>query len=302
MVFEKTLTAMVKGIRAHRGKESEYINSCLQEIQKEVISTNMSTKSLAILKLAYLNMLGYDMSWASFQIVEVMSHNRFSLRRPGYLASAICFGTNTDVGLLTINLFKKDFGSKSQYETGMALNCLSNICSPEICRDIIGDLSAMLASSRPYIRKKTMLCLFCVFVRDPQALRTCFPKLKERLGDEDQGVLTATVNTFLELARKNARNYLSLVPQLYHILVNTTNNWLTIKLLKLFQLLVPLEPRLPAKMSEPLINLLNTTKALSVEYEAIRCTVRTLPEGTPLMVLAMEKLQTFLNSSDRNLR
>lgn len=302
MVFEKTLTAMVKGIRANRGKETEYIHSCIQEIQKEVVSANVATKSMAVLKLAYLNMLGYDMSWAAFQMVEVMSHNKFTTRRPGYLASALCFGPSTDVGLLTINLFKKDFGSKSQYETGMALTCLSSICSPEICRDIIGDLSSMLSSSRPYIRKKTMLCLFRIFVRDPQALRTCFPKLKERLGDEDQGVLTATVNTFLELARKNAKNYLSLVPQLYHILVNTTNNWLTIKLLKLFQLLVPLEPRLPSKMNEPLTNLLNTTKAQSVEYEAIRCTIRTMPDGSPLMTLALEKLQTFLNSSDRNLR
>ena len=75
-----------------------------------------------------------------------------------------------------------------------------------------------------------MLCLFRIFLKalrgvevkglwhqDPPALRSCFPKLKDRLGDEDQvggmrrveracqGVLTATVNTFLELARKNAK-------------------------------------------------------------------------------------------------
>lgn len=301
-MFEKSLTAMVKGIRAHRGKESEYINSCLQELQKEITSKNLATKSMAVLKLAYLSMLGYDMSWATFAVVEVMSHNRFSVKRPGYLASSMSFVETTDVGLLTINLFKKDFGSKSQYECGMALSCLSSICSAEISRDIITDLVAMLSSSRPYLRKKTILCLFRVFQKDPPALRTYFPRLKERLSDEDQGVLTATVNTFLELARRNARNYLSLVPQLYHILVNTTNNWLSIKLLKVFQLLCPLEPRLPAKMVEPLTNLLNTTKAQSVEFEAIRCTVRTMPEGTELMTMALDKLQTFLKSSDRNLR
>jgi len=302
MVFEKSLTAMVKGIRAHRGKESEYINSCLQELQKEITSKNLATKSMAVLKLAYLSMLGYDMSWATFAVVEVMSHNRFAVKRPGYLASSISFCETTDVGLLTINLFKKDFGSKSQYECGLALSCLSSICSAEISRDIMTDLVAMLSSSRPYLRKKTILCLFRMFQKDPPALRTYFPRLKERLSDEDQGVLTATVNTFLELARRNARNYLSLVPQLYHILVNTTNNWLSIKLLKVFQLLCPLEPRLPAKMVEPLTNLLNTTKAQSVEFEAIRCTVRTMPDGTELMNVAMEKLQTFLKSSDRNLR
>lgn len=301
-MFEKSLTAMVKGIRAHRGKESDYIHQCVQEIQKEVTSKNLNTKSMAILKLAYLAMLGYDMSWSRFAVVEVMSHARFAIKRPGYLASSISFTDSTDVGLLTINLFKKDFGSKSQYESGMAISCLSSICTPEISRDILTDLMAMLSSSRAYLRKKTVLCLFRVFLKDPPALRTCFPKLKDRLADEDQGVLTATVNTFLELARKNARNYLSLVPQLYHILVNTTNNWLSIKLLKVFQLLCPLEPRLPGKMVEPLTNILNTTKAASVEFEAIRCAVRSLPEGSTVIGLSIEKLQAFLNSSDRNLR
>lgn len=302
MVFEKSLTAMVKGIRAHRGKETEYISQCLQEIQKEVTSKNMSTKSMAILKLAYLTMFGYDMSWSTFAIVEVMSHGRFSVKRPGYLASSMSFTDTTDVGLLTINLFKKDFGGKSQYETGMAISCLSSICTPEISRDIITDLVAMLSSSRAYLRKKTVLCLYRVFLKDPTALRTFFPKLKERLADEDQGVLTASVNTFLELARKNAKNYLSLVPQLYHILVNTTNNWCSIKLMKLFQLLCPHEPRLPARLVEPLTNLLNTTKAQSVEMEAIRCVLRVMPEGSAITALAIEKNQMLLNSADRNLR
>lgn len=301
-MFEKNLTALVKGIRANRGKETEYIQTCMQEIQKEVHSSNMSVKSQAVLKLAYLTMMGYDMTWSTFAVVEVMHANRFTLKRPGYLAAAMCFTDTTDVGLLTINLFKKDFGSKSQYETGMAISCLSSICTPEISRDILTDLMTMLSSSRAYLRKKAVLGLYRIFLKDPLALRTCFPKLKDLLKDEDQGVLTATVNTFLELARKNAKNYLSLVPPLYHILTNTTNNWLSIKLLKVFQLLCPLESRLPAKMVEPLTAILNTTKAQSVEFETIRCVVRVMPEGTALMSLALEKLKTFLNSSDRNLR
>ena len=82
-----------------------------------------------------------------------MSNSRFATKRPGYLASSISFTEQTDVGLLTINLFKKegraacgarfacfsaanslrkqDFGSQSQYEAGMAINCLSNICSEQ---------------------------------------------------------------------------------------------------------------------------------------------------------------------------
>ena len=70
MVFEKSLTAMVKGIRANRGKEQEYISTCFSEIKVEIMSKTPSVKSNAIAKLAYLSMLGYDMSWANFAIVD----------------------------------------------------------------------------------------------------------------------------------------------------------------------------------------------------------------------------------------
>lgn len=109
-----------KGIRSHRGKEQEYMNLCIQEIRKEVQSRNAQVKSNAILKLSYLSMFGYDMSFASFPITEVMSAPKFAVKRPGYLAASVSFTDKTDVALLTINLFKKDFGSKSPVETGMA--------------------------------------------------------------------------------------------------------------------------------------------------------------------------------------
>ncbi len=58
MVFEKTLVTMVKGLRAHRGTEDQYITQCFQEIKGELQAQNLKVKSMAVLKLAYLNMLG----------------------------------------------------------------------------------------------------------------------------------------------------------------------------------------------------------------------------------------------------
>ena len=58
MVFEKTLVTMVKGIRGARGQEEQYIQQSIQEIKLELQSSNLHVKSMAVLKLAYLNMLG----------------------------------------------------------------------------------------------------------------------------------------------------------------------------------------------------------------------------------------------------
>lgn len=52
-------------------------------------------------------MLGYDISFAAFKIVEVMSSSKFSLKRVGYLAACVSFNDNTDVMMLTTNMLKK---------------------------------------------------------------------------------------------------------------------------------------------------------------------------------------------------
>lgn len=52
-------------------------------------------------------MLGYDISWAAFNIIEVMSSHKFTYKRIGYLAASQCFNENTDVLMLTTNMIKK---------------------------------------------------------------------------------------------------------------------------------------------------------------------------------------------------
>uniref|UniRef100_A0A8C2SIN4 Clathrin/coatomer adaptor adaptin-like N-terminal domain-containing protein n=1 Tax=Capra hircus TaxID=9925 RepID=A0A8C2SIN4_CAPHI len=52
-------------------------------------------------------MLGYDISWAAFNIIEVMSASKFTFKRIGYLAASQCFHEGTDVIMLTTNQIRK---------------------------------------------------------------------------------------------------------------------------------------------------------------------------------------------------
>lgn len=45
-------------------------------------------------------MLGYDISWAGFNIIEVMSSSKFTSKRIGYLAASQSFHTDTDVNII----------------------------------------------------------------------------------------------------------------------------------------------------------------------------------------------------------
>ncbi|KAJ2170200.1 AP-3 complex subunit delta, partial [Coemansia sp. RSA 560] len=67
-MFEKTLTDLIQGLRANKRNEAEYIQRSLSEIQREVQLSDMHQKSVAVDKINYLHMLGYDMNWANFNV------------------------------------------------------------------------------------------------------------------------------------------------------------------------------------------------------------------------------------------
>ena len=129
------------------------------------------------------------MSWASFATIEVMSSPRFAHKRIGYLAASQGFTQDTEVILLTTNLLKKELrgagGNNMQgvYEAGLAINCISNIVTEDLARDLLPELTTLTRHPQPYLRKKAILCLFKVFVKYPQALRLTFGDIQNALQD-----------------------------------------------------------------------------------------------------------------------
>lgn len=218
-------------------------------------------------------MLGYDASWASFSMIEVMSQPRFAYKRIGYLAASQTFTKDTDVILLCTQLFSKEFRDSNPYEMGLAINCLSNICNEDLAKSLLKDVTVMLTSSRPYIRKKAVLVLYKMFLQFPQGLRLAFDQLKRRLHDDSRAVQSCAVNVICELARRKPANYLSLAPDLFGLLTNSHNNWMLIKVVKLLGQLVGEEPRLARKLLAPLAQIITTTPAKSLLYVRVAVSV-----------------------------
>jgi len=308
-MFDKNLTDLVRGIRNNKEGENKYIAACLEEIKQELRQYNLSVKANAVAKLNYLQMLGYDISWAGFNVIEVMSSTKFTEKRIGYLAASQSFHQDTEVLMLATNMIRKDLSSTSMYEAGLTLSSLSCFLSPDLARDLANDVMSLLTSTKPYLRKKGVLLLYKVFLRYPEALRPAFPRLKEKLEDPDPGVQSAAVNVICELARKNPKNYLSLAPTFFKLMTSSTNNWMLIKIIKLFGALTPLEPRLGKKLIEPLTNLIHSTSAMSLLYECINTVIAVLisistgmPNHAASIQLCVQKLRILIEDSDQNLK
>jgi len=308
-MFDKNLTDLVRGIRNNRENEGKYIAQCLEEIKQELRQNVTAVKANAVAKLTYLQMLGYDISWAGFNIIEVMSSTKFTEKRVGYLSASQSFHEDTEVLMLATNMIRKDLSSTSQYEAGLTLSSLACFLSPDLARDLANDIMSLLTSTKPYLRKKGVLLMYKVFLKYPEALRPAFPRLKEKLEDPDPGVQSAAVNVICELARKNPKNYLSLAPTFFKLMTSSTNNWMLIKIIKLFGALTPLEPRLGKKLIEPLTNLIHSTSAMSLLYECINTVIAVLisistgmPNHAASIQLCVQKLRILIEDSDQNLK
>ncbi|THH19000.1 hypothetical protein EW146_g2089 [Bondarzewia mesenterica] len=304
-MWERTLQDLIRGLRANKKDEAKFIAQAVDEIRHEIRDKDMELKAGAVLKLTYLQMLGYDMSWASFHVVEVMSSPKFHLKSVGYLAATQSFGQDTDVLMLTTNLLKKDLNSNPA-DVAVTLNGLSHIVSPDLARDLSRDLVSMLNHSRPHIRKRAVIAVYKVLLKYPEATAYALTRLKEKLDDPDPGVVAATVNVLCELVRRDPRDYLPLAPRLFHLLTTSSNNWMLIKTIKLFGFLSPFEPRLVRKLQPPITELISTTPAISLLYECVHtCIVGGMLQsasGHSLAELCVTKLAAFLQDPDQNLK
>jgi len=312
-MFEKDVLQLIRGLRSHKGQEREYIQSALRECKKEIKSNDMDQKATALLKLVYLEMFGHDMGWASFNVLEVMSSQKYPHKRIGYLAAVQSFRPDTEVLMLAENLLKKDLTSPDKTLIHLPLNAIPHLINPSMANSLLADLLPRLSHSHPAVRKKTIVTLYRLAVVYPETLRPAWPKIKERLLDEneDPTVTAAIVNVVCELGWRRPQDFLPLAPRLFELLTQGGNNWMAIKIIKLFSQLTPLEPRLVRKLLPPLTNIIKTTPAMSLLYECINGIIQGgimevaggTTEGDEVARLCVSKLRAMLVvQGDPNLR
>lgn len=112
---------------------------------------------------------------------------------------------------------------------------LPHIITPSLSTSLLSDTLSRLSHSHVMVRKKAIVCLYRLSLVYPEALKLAWPKIKERLMDdqEDSSVTTAVINVVCELGWRRPQDFLPLAPRLFDLLVDGGNNWMAIKIIKL---------------------------------------------------------------------
>lgn len=172
---------------------------------------------------------GWDISepFRAFDLIPKFSCSPpTSLRR--YLSASWC-GKKLEL------ISPQDIASPILPMIGLPLVALPHVINSSLTLSLLTDLIPRLSHSNPAIRKKSVVVLYRFALVYPDTLRPAWPKIKDMLMDEneDSSVTAAVINVVCELGWRRPEDFLSLAPRLFSLLVDSGNNWMAIKIIKL---------------------------------------------------------------------
>lgn len=98
-------------------------------------------------KLLYIHMLGYPAHFGQVECLKLVTSNKFSDKRIGYLGAMLLLDELKDIHMLITNSMQNDLNHQLQYVSGLALCTLGTIVSVDMARDLAGDVEKLLKSS-----------------------------------------------------------------------------------------------------------------------------------------------------------
>ncbi|KAH0463471.1 hypothetical protein IEQ34_008053 [Dendrobium chrysotoxum] len=301
-LFQRSLDDMIKALRSAPGGESSLIHRLLAEIRREIRSTDSDTKFFALQKLTYLSSIYFlDMSWAAFHALELLASSVPAFKRTAYLSASLSFHpSSTDLLPLATHQIRKDLQSPNPSLSSPALHLLALSSSPDLALHLSNDLLSLLSSPRAavHVRCRAVITSLPVLRLTPDSARAFLPKLVEALSPSSP-LLSAAAGIFCELVCSgDPRPYLPLAPDFHQVLLECRNNWILIKILKIFARLIVLEPRLKRKLVDPICELMRRSPAKSLVFECLRVVFCSFPDEETAFQLAVDKVKEFVAADD----
>ncbi|KAI1285283.1 AP-1 complex subunit gamma-1 [Halotydeus destructor] len=302
--------------RAVIQKECAYIRSTFREEDNVWRCRNVA-------KLLYIHMLGYPAHFGQLECLKLIASPRFTDKRIGYLGAMLLLDERQDVHLLITNSLKNDLNSQTQFIVGLALCALGAICSPEMSRDLAGEIERLMKSSNTYIKKKAILCAARIVRKVPELMEVFIPVSRTILNEKNHGVLVTGVTLITEICEQSSDTqayFKKMVPNLVRILKNLTmagyspehdvcgvsDPFLQVKILRLLRLLGRDDVEASEAMNDILAQVATNTEnsknvGNAILYETV-ISIMDIKSESGLRVLGVNILGRFLLNTDKNIR
>ncbi|PAA66109.1 hypothetical protein BOX15_Mlig014146g1, partial [Macrostomum lignano] len=321
----KRLRDLIREIRAAKtaAEERAVVNRECAQIRDSFREEDNAYRCRNVAKLLYIHMLGYPAHFGQMECLKLVASPKFSDKRIGYLGAMLLLDERAEVHLLVTNSVKNDMNHSTQYIASLALSTLGSICSPEMSRDLAGEVQALIKSNNAYLRKKAALCALRIIQKIPDIMEMYIPCARSLLNEKNHGVLLTAVcliSQMCQLSPETLNHFRRLVPNLVRILKNlimsgfsqdhdvngVSDPFLQVKILQLLRILGHQDSAASEQMNDILAQVATNTETSknvghSILYEIV-LTIMGIESESGLRVLAVNILGRFLLNTDKNIR
>lgn len=182
-------------------QEKFVIATEMAQIRATIRKCDPDLRPLIVSKLMFLDMLGENPTWGQIEIINLMSDERFSYKRIGYIAAQILLDESGELSVLVTQTLLKDLTNPDPYINCLALTYIANLGSQEVCRSVSTEVSKLLKSSNPDVQKRAGMAMVRVCKKNPELCETFKNSVQALLNQGSHGIVISGMNLVVEMIK-----------------------------------------------------------------------------------------------------
>lgn len=201
-------------IQKHRG----FLRENMKKLDNE-------QRAEGILKLIWMNMLGYDTEFALVECMNSLFIDNFRLKIIAYMGLTLFLSRKSEVLLMVTNRIRIDLEDQTNdFIVSTALKTFSEIADENMCVELFPILLNLLQHDSKYVRKKVCLAIYRVLSEKPDMAIELKPSIQNLLSENNNGLLMCTIHMIHKV--------MLLRPKAFHGLISDSVIFLITKLRK----------------------------------------------------------------------
>lgn len=204
------LSQLIEDFRRSRTKNEERM---MVQKHRGFLRENMKTldhqqRANGILKLMWMNMLGYDTEFALVECMNSLFLDNFKLKTVGYLGLTMFLSRKSEVLLMVTNRLRLDLENRTNdFVVSAALKTFSEIADDHMAQELFPILRGLLEHESKYIRKKVCLALQRVLLQKPDMALDLKPSFVSLMRENNNGLLLCTLHLARQVMRIRPREF-----------------------------------------------------------------------------------------------
>ena len=178
-------------------------------------------------KLVFLDMLGENLSWGQMEAITLMTHDRFSYKRVGYIGASVILDENAELSVLVTQTLLRDLQSPDHFIQCLALTFIANCGSTEVTRSVASEVQKLVQSKYTSVMKRAGMAIVRIVRKNPDLTDSFKNTVQRLLNQSSHGVIISGINlvmAMIEIDPKLAQVWSQFAIPFTKILKNLSNS------------------------------------------------------------------------------